>query len=187
MVNNQQALTFPHTYQVYEIPQLLEIYSKGPSRIRMAVHDLLDEELKLRIRGKEKWSIYEIILHTADSELVGSVRFKQCIIQSVRQFPYYHQDIWCDVFNYNEYSRERFDKAIDLFELLRWHVYQHLLNVSKEGWNSTGIHHEFGEITLKNLLELYTDHSERHLQQINECRQLLGKSTIPILLETRLY
>jgi hypothetical protein len=45
-----------------------------------------------------------------------------------------------------------------------------------------------GEVTLRQLLELYADHSERHLDQIQAVRIALSKPTaLPELLPNRLY
>lgn len=51
-----------------------------------------------------------------------------------------------------------------------------------------GCHPESGEITLRSILELYSDHSERHIWQILQRRKLMGKPLdFPLILDERLY
>jgi hypothetical protein len=57
-----------------------------------------------------------------------------------------------------------------------------------DDWSASAIHPDYGEITLRNLLELYADHSERHVEQILECRRLLRSPLeMEALLPKRLY
>jgi len=55
-------------------------------------------------------------------------------------------------------------------------------------WARTGRHAEWGEMTLRQLLELYADHGERHLSQILARREALGRPlAMDPLLPERLY
>ena len=57
-----------------------------------------------------------------------------------------------------------------------------------DDWAASAIHPDHGEITLRNLLELYADHSERHVEQILVCRRLLRSPLeMESLLPRRLY
>lgn len=123
-----------------------------------------------------------------DSELVGAVRIRQCFSQSDTRFPFYDQDIWANVFEYQEHSIDYMGKALNVFENLRDTTGSIFEQCSGEDWQKTGFHPESGEITLRNLLELYSDHSERHIAQILERRNLLGKPIdFPMILNERLY
>ncbi|MFW6201242.1 MAG: DinB family protein, partial [Gemmatimonadota bacterium] len=63
-----------------------------------------------------------------------------------------------------------------------------LTAASADDWTRTGVHPDYGSITLRNLLELYADHTERHVEQIAERRELLGSPIgIEPLLPERLY
>lgn len=59
---------------------------------------------------------------------------------------------------------------------------------SRADWDKTVSHPEWGPLTLRQLLELYADHSERHIEQIVHMGELLGRAMeIPMMLTTRLY
>ncbi|HLE20918.1 MAG TPA: hypothetical protein VJB88_07355, partial [Vicinamibacteria bacterium] len=58
----------------------------------------------------------------------------------------------------------------------------------EEDWKKWGSHADWGRLTVRQLLELYADHGERHIEQIVELRLLLGNPVnVPRLLPTRLY
>lgn len=184
---NKSDNTFPNTYTDIPLETLLTAYKEGPDRIRRSVDGLSEEELKQRVIDG-KWSILQIVIHVTDSELVGAVRLRQCYAQSDTRFPFYDQDIWADAFDYQEQSIDQMADALDLFESIRKTGYIILEKCRKKDWLKKGFHPESGEITLRNILELYSDHSERHLEQILQRRKLLEKPLdMPLILDKRLY
>ena len=65
--------------------------------------------------------------------------------------------------------------TLDLFGRLR-SISSRLLRRAPPGsWRSAAVHPEWGELTLRQLLELYADHGERHLEQVLDRRQRLGR------------
>ena len=179
--------TFPKTYGKYSIKELLIVYKQGAGRLKKSIHGLSFEDMKRKVIPG-KWSIYEIVIHAVDSEIMGYTRFAQTITQSDRKFAFYNQEIWAEKFNYTEFNEKEFNNRLTLFESIRKSVMNLLLNVNEDGWKNTGIHPELGEITLKNVLELYADHSERHIEQIIERRDIIGKSIdLVSILPERLY
>lgn len=183
----KQTETFPNTYKNYSTEKLIDAYSQGHKRLLTVIDDLSNEEMKTDlIPGK--WTIYQILIHLTDSELMGYSRFAQTIAQSDRTFAFYDQDIWADKLNYSKYPVEELQNRLNLFASLRKSVVLILRSLTEDDWNKTGIHPELGEITLRNVLELYADHSERHIEQIIERRTLLNKPIeLEKLLPVRLY
>lgn len=86
----------------------------------------------------------------------------------------YDQDRWSRDLRYEQASAPRLESSLDLFEALREGTLPLLTGASDDDWVRTGVHPERGRVTLRNLLELYADHSERHLAQILTRRELLG-------------
>src|SRR6266487_2449787 len=80
---------------------LLDVYAQGPKRLKNSVADLNEDELTV-FPFKDKWSIKEIAFHVLDSELVGSIRFRQTLTQSDTVFPFYNQDIWTKELEYQQ-------------------------------------------------------------------------------------
>ena len=183
-----QKKAFP-SYAQYSIAQLLEAFECGADRMRQAVDGLDENELRERPRGQGTWSIQEVVMHTTDSELQGVYRMRKAFAEPGAHFPMYDQDAWATQLTYQKASAA--DREISLRSLaqLRELVLPVLRSASERDWvERNGVHPEFGLLTLRNLLELYADHTERHAEQILRMRAMLGKPrVIPSLLPERLY
>ena len=180
------ATAFP-PYDFYTTEQLLEAYREGPARLRAAIAGLSMEQLRARPRPG-KWSVLEIVLHVADSELCGAIRVRYVRAQPGIRLPAYDQDLWTARLRHNEADVALLDDTLALFQLLRRVTGRIFAAARADDWAVSAVHAEYGEITLRNLLELYADHSERHVEQILQCRALLrAPLELPSLLPRRLY
>jgi hypothetical protein len=180
------ATAFP-PYEFYSTEQLLEAYREGPGRLRAAIAGLSMERMRARPRPG-KWSVLEIVLHVTDSELSGAMRVRYVRAQPGARLPMYDQDLWTARLRHNEADVGLLDDTLALFHLLRRVTGRIFTAARADDWNASAIHPDFGEITLRNLLELYADHSERHVEQILDCRTRLGQPlAMPSLLPRRLY
>jgi uncharacterized damage-inducible protein DinB len=182
-----EATTFPDTYATLETGLLLEAYQRGPERVRRALNGLTDEALRAHpIPGK--WSVLEIAMHVADSELIGVTRMRLVLGGDGPLLPLYDQDRWSRDLGYEAADRTRLERTLDLFTALRATTVPLLVGASSTDWTRTGVHPDYGPVTLRNLLELYADHAERHVAQILHRRQLLDVTIdLPLLLTERLY
>lgn len=186
-IMQDQKHSFPTVYQSINTSHLLETFSAAPERLRKAIDGLTDNDMAAQLRHG-KWSIKQIIFHLTDSETVGFVRVKLAFAQTEALFPGYNQESWVKEFGYQQKDRKALNDVIQLFELLRSFTSSVFRTSTGSDWTKTGNHPEFGKMTLRNLLELYADHSERHIGQILEIRKLLSKEIkLPLLLEQRLY
>jgi DinB superfamily len=184
MISNKN---FPDKYESLETAFLINVFSQGPGRLLKVVENLKLEEMKMKVIP-DKWTILEIIMHVVDSELMGYCRINQTITQSSREFAFYNQNIWTEVLNYNTYPPDVIDNRLRLFNHLRNSQIYTFKNLSINDWLKKGKHPEMGDITIRNLLELYTDHCERHIDQILQRRKILGKPIdLEKMLELRLY
>ena len=178
---------FPETYAGIPTTTLIEAYASGPARLRAALAglDIVAWTAKPR---PGKWSIREIALHVTDSELVGAGRIRLTRAQPGSGFFAYDENAWARVYDYQNASVAAVERSLALFEALRGYLLPVFEGATGTAWLHPAHHPERGEITLRNLLELYADHSERHIGQILENRRLLGLDlALPSMLETRLY
>jgi hypothetical protein len=181
------SVSFPD-YTFYSTGQLLTAYVEGPQRMRRAIEGLSEEELRARARGPDRWSIHEIILHSADSEVQGTLRIRKVWSEPSPLLPYTDQDAFSRELGYAREGREARERALSLLALLRQHTVHLFERATAHDWAKVGTHPEYGEVTLRNLLELYADHTERHVEQILEGRRLLGRTlAMQSLLPRRLY
>jgi uncharacterized damage-inducible protein DinB len=178
---------FPPAYSDLSTARLLEVFDGGTSRVRRSISGLdRNELLSHPVAGK--WSIQQIVCHVADSELMGAARMRQTLTQSAREFADYDQDVWADALSYQDRGAEGVDAALELLAALRTSTSALLHRATPPDWDRTGIHSKRGSMTLRNLLELYADHTERHIGQILERRRLLDNPLdMPLELPNRLY
>ena len=182
-----QTGSLPDTYAKFDNKKLLYVYDAAPRRVREILEGLSEKELKERPRPG-KWSIFETVVHLADAEIVGAMRIRQTFTQSDRQFGFYDQEAWAEKLKYQELSMAAFYYYVKSFEMLRLTTSTIFHNATKSDWLKTGFHPELGEVSLRQLLEVYADHGERHIQQVLQCRELIKKPiSFPMLLEERLY
>lgn len=112
----------------------------------------------------EKWSIHEIIIHMADSEVNSYARCRKIIAESGSTIMVYDQDKWAVELNY---ANQDMDIAIDLFGYLRIATYELLKQIPEEKWKNFIEHPERGKITLDEWLEIYSNHVDVHIKQMN--------------------
>ena len=180
-------VSFPD-YSYYATPQLLAAFASGPARMRQAVDGLTDEECRARSRGPAKWSIHEIVIHTADSEMQGTFRIRKVWSEPSPLLPVYDQDAWVREIDYQSEDAAARERALTLLALFREQTLLLFRRATAADWEKSGTHPEYGTVTLRNLLELYADHVERHVDQILDSRARLGRSLeMQPLLPRRLY
>jgi uncharacterized damage-inducible protein DinB len=120
---------------------------------------------------------------------VGAARFRFAWAEPGSNFVAYNQGRWAVELDYQATDPAGLETVLTLFEALRRTTAALFQRASEDDWQHRwGMHPQHGPITLRNLLELYADHSERHLGQILALRTLLGRSLeLPVLLPERLY
>ena len=182
------TIAFPK-YDFYTTAELLNAYTAGPERLAEAIRGLTEEELRERARGPEKWSIQEIVLHVTDSEIQGVFRVRKAWAEPGTMFPGYNQDLWTRELAHQQADANARALSLELFALLRRTTVPLFVRAQETDWERCrGEHPEFGLLTLRNLLDLYADHGERHIEQILKIRQILGNPTaLAPLLPRRLY
>ena len=180
-------IDFP-SYRQYGAEQLLTAFQAGPTRMRQVIDGLTEEELRTRARGPGTWSAHEIVIHTTDSEVQGVYRMRKTFSQPGCDLPGYDQDAWAREIDYQSLPASAREAALDLLGELRRTVTPMLRAATPAQWERLANHPEYGQLTLRNLLELYADHTERHVEQILRIRELIGRPrAMPLLLPVRLY
>ncbi|MGH9366374.1 MAG: DinB family protein [Thermoanaerobaculia bacterium] len=178
---------FPDLYREISTERLLAVYEAAPRRFALALEGLGASDLGARV-VTGKWTVQEIVCHVADSETVAWVRFRQVLAEPGARFPGYDQDRFAAGVGYAGFDAALVRDTLELFGRLRSISSRLLRRIRPEAWGNAGIHREWGEMTLRQLLELYADHGERHLEQVLDRRAALGKPLmVEPLLPARLY
>jgi uncharacterized damage-inducible protein DinB len=127
-----------------------------------AIAGLSPEQLRQSERPG-KWSIVQILQHLADSEIVGSWRFRLILAQDRPPLTGYDQDSWAERLRYEDADPA---EAVALFTMLRRANLRLLERVTPADLARVGVHAERGEESIEHLRRLYAGHDLLHLRQI---------------------
>lgn len=117
-----------------------------------------------RLRPEEsEWSPHEIVIHVADAEVNGYVRFRKLVAEPGSDIGAYEQDEWAGRL---DYLAQDPGEALDLIDLLRRQTIVLLDRLAEATWSNVVLHPERGRWTLDNWLSVYTSHVDDHLRQI---------------------
>ncbi len=140
-----------------------------PPIIRVAVDGLNDQQLDTPYRDGG-WTVRQVVHHVADSHANAYLRFRWLVTEDHPTIKTYDQDVWAALPD----SRLPVESSLRLLDGLheRWAGFLDSLPV--DTWSRTGIHPERGEVTMDDLLEIYSGHGAHHAGQITDLRARQG-------------
>jgi hypothetical protein len=150
-------------YSADEREALIKRYEEGSSKLRDAFAKVPREAWKWRPEPG-KWSVYEIVCHAADSEMVAATRIRFLVASEKPALPAYDQDRWAQVLDYHE---SRVELALAAVDVMRAHTAGLLRRLPESAWASEGTHSESGRYTAEDWLASYAEHLEKHSRQID--------------------
>ncbi len=149
-----------------EIAELLERYRRGAELVAVATMGAAGPQLDF-IPAPGAWSARQIVCHLADAEMIGAVRFRRVIAEDNPALDAYDQEAWAARLPYRD---RKISRALELFRKVRAENFNLLKALPEDTFSHTGIHAELGTITLRDLVQLYAEHAEKHARQIQETR-----------------
>jgi uncharacterized damage-inducible protein DinB len=152
------------------IADSIAAYEAGGTKLRKAAAGLTREQL-LAFPVPGTWSIQQIILHLADSDLIASDRMKRIIAMDDPPLAVWDENGFVAKTHYHEMSAA---DAVDLFEINRRQTVRLLKLLPEATFARRGIHSEKGPVTLADMVASYARHLEHHLSFLLKKRALLG-------------
>jgi len=150
---------------------LIDRFEQGGTKLRESLAGLSESDLKsFPVPGT--WSIQQLVIHLQDAELVAVDRMKRIIAEERPLLVGFDENKFTEKL---EYNRQNVMDAATVVELARKNLAIVLRTLAEPAWSRFGIHTERGKITLAEILEMYTNHLERHLKFLYEKRAALGK------------
>lgn len=146
----------------------LNIYETAPSRIATAIEGL--SEAAMHHKPEEDWSIHEIVIHLADSETIGFWRLRKTLAEAESTLAVYDEAAWASNLAYQAQDRTL---ALALFTALRASTAALLRLLPAVAWERTSLHPEQGEMSVYDIFNLYLEHGDIHLHQIQHLKQSL--------------
>jgi hypothetical protein len=150
-----------------DIPVLLERFRRGPEVLAVVLTGVFGEEEDFTT-APGKWSIRQIIAHLADAEMVGAHRLRQVIAEQNPTLIAFDQDAWARNL---DYARRKPKQSLETFRRIRAENYDLLKDLPESAFDRTGNHTENGSMTLRALLEGYSQHAESHARHLQEIRE----------------
>ncbi len=157
---------------VYNIPEALNLLSRTPQVLRALLEGLDDQWVNFQ-KHENAFSPSAVIGHLIAGEKTDWILRSKIMLseEGVKEFP--------------PFDREGFDQSVSFierlneFETLRTKNIQTLKAlVTESDLHKTGIHPEFGEVTLEQHLATWVVHDLTHLFQIAESLALRYKETV---------
>jgi uncharacterized damage-inducible protein DinB len=148
---------------------MLAAFTQQIAELQSAVAGMTDEQVRARpIAGK--WSTQEVVAHLADTEIYFTDRMLRTIALD------HPLHIGVDERNYTArlyYQELVFQEQLEVFVALRRRTARILQLQADEAWQRTAVHSETGLVTLRQLVQQATRHTNHHLPFIAEKRRAL--------------
>ena len=142
--------------------QLVAEFAEGAERVRSA-WDAVPEDARALRPAPGEWSPLELVIHLADADVNGYLRFRKLVAEPGAEVAGYAQDAWADSLRYSGQDPQG---ALQLMAGLRAMTHPLLESLTEEQWSHRVIHSERGEWSMDDWLRVYTDHIDDHLEQM---------------------
>lgn len=160
-----------YTVRVPRIPDAhadaFDRFVRGPALVREALAGTGPATLNRRPPG-ENWSMRDVVIHLADSELVAAVRLRLVLAGDEPELPIYDADIWKRKLLYIFRDPEA---AMSGFQQARYGTAELLRECASDAWERTGNHPQLGPLTVADLVLFGADHVDEHIAQLRSLRE----------------
>jgi uncharacterized damage-inducible protein DinB len=140
----------------------LKVIRKTPQELLKLVGEIPARALRKPI-AKGKWSVYELIGHLADCEVMFTARCRLVAFDKNPVLASFDQDRWMEGWRR---EKEPLADALVRFLALREAQIRLFRKLPAAAWRRKGTHQEAGPLTLRDLLERCAGHDRHHLAQI---------------------
>ncbi len=155
-----------------ERKEKIELYGRGYDLLKATLAEVPQEAMKFKPEPKE-WSVYEIIIHIADSESNAALRARKLIVEPGGTLMGYDQDAWAITLQYHEHNLE---DALEVTRLARKTTYELLKRQPDEVFAHSIVHPEYeAPFTFEQWINLYSAHIPGHIEQIKNNLMLWNK------------
>jgi hypothetical protein len=115
-----------------ERTQLLEHYTNGPLLLRQALSQLPERMWKYK-PAPNKWSVHELVIHLADSEVQSHVRCRMILAEPRTTIMNHEEYQWSVALNYLERDLQ---EALTIISIMRVANSNLLQSVSESSWRN---------------------------------------------------
>ena len=141
-----------------------------PKDLAAAVKGLTTEQLLTPYR-EGGWTIAQVVHHLADSHAHAYLRMKLIATEDRPPLRSYDQDVWAAL---TDASSAAVAPSLTMLKGLHRRWAEFLRRIPRKDWARVGEHSERGEVSLDRMLEIYSGHGAKHLQQIVDLKTRRG-------------
>lgn len=143
----------------------IELYGRGYDLLMAALAEIPREAWLFKPEPRE-WSVYEVLIHLADSESNAALRARKLIVEPGGTLMGYDQDKWTHDLNYHE---QNFEDALEIVRLVRKTTYELLKRQPEQIFGHSVKHPEYEEpYTFEQWINIYAAHIPGHIEQIRK-------------------
>jgi hypothetical protein len=147
--------------------ELLQRYETGPILLEEALKGFPVTMWKFK-PAANKWSIHEIVIHLADSEVQSYVRCRMIIAEPGTTIPNHDEHQWSVALSY---ATRDIAEALDAIRLVRRMNTKLLNSIAEPLWLNSCNHSLRGRITLDDWLATYAAHIPHHIEQMKRTNE----------------
>lgn len=145
---------------------LLDALRSFESRLRATISGLGEADLR-RPEREGKWSIAGVLAHLGDLEMVYAVRMRTILAGAGdAPLPALAQDAWVE----RVHVRDTIDELLEELSFHRRMNVRFLERLSEEELSRSGIHPQYGRITIRDAAERIVRHDAKHHLQIQRIK-----------------
>jgi hypothetical protein len=137
-------------------------YWTGVAAVEKTLAGLSRKELDYK-PAPEAWSIREIVAHLLDTEIAVYTRFRSILADEVPFLVNNNEASWAGVLKYN---RSDIRKNMALFTTMRKLNYDLIASLDEKELDKVGLHSTRGVKSIKQIVETYIVHVEKHVGQM---------------------
>jgi hypothetical protein len=141
----------------------LEVQENLLDQLRARLTEVDDATLR-RPEREGKWSVVEVVLHLADTEIVYGYRLRMVLSHDTPEIQPYDQDRWADGLRYAD---QPLDDALEQLRVLRASRLRLIRSLTPDEMQRYGVHAERGPESIDLSSRLLAAHDLLHLRQID--------------------
>jgi hypothetical protein len=141
--------------------QYIDAIRALPQQLEAMVLPLSDAELDKQFESE--WTVRQIVHHVADSHMSANFRFRKPLTEIRPELMVYDQEAFALLPDY----RLPIAPSLEIIRGMHVRFVALLEALSEEEWQRTGVHSDWGEVTVEEVARRYAEHGQIHLDQID--------------------